>query len=102
MDNRYPFTPALGKTDTSAEAAASIEAVTARLQRAVLLAIRERGALGLTSHELAVRLGLERASVQPRTSELREMGLIRDSGQRRRNPNGKRAIAWVAKEVPNG
>lgn len=101
MADRYPFVPAHGQTDTSALAAASLDSVTARIQRAVLFAIGEVGARGLTSHELAVRLGMERTTVQPRTSELKEMGLICDSGIRRPNPNGKRAIAWIRKGVGN-
>lgn len=92
----YPHGPATGCTDTSRQAAAAISSVTAQVQREVLFAIRERGSLGLTCCELARRLGRERTTVQPRTSELRKLGLIRDSGQRRANPNGKRAIVWTA------
>jgi hypothetical protein len=58
-------------------------------------AIREAGAHGLTADELAVRLAMDRWSIQPRTSELRRKGLIRDSGQRRSNVTGKLAIVWV-------
>jgi DNA-binding MarR family transcriptional regulator len=101
MTDTYPFFPGARPVDTSIAAAIAMSGVTARVQRAVLLAIRERGPLGLTCCELAERLGMERTTVQPRTSELRRLGLIRDSGQRRFNPNGKRAIVWVAKEVTN-
>ena len=47
---------------------------------------------------------MERTTVQPRTSELKLLGLIEDSGERRRNRNGKRAIVWVAckREARNG
>jgi hypothetical protein len=38
---------------------------------------------------------MDRWTIQPRTSELRGEGLIRDSGQRRRNATGKLAIVWV-------
>jgi predicted transcriptional regulator len=91
----YPDGPALGRTDTSAEAARSISSASGRIQRMVHLAIAEVGARGLTSDELAERLGMERSTVQPRTSELKLLGLIRDSGQRRPNRNGKRAIVWT-------
>ncbi|SFR97551.1 hypothetical protein [Sphingomonas jatrophae] len=95
----YPHAPAPGWTDTSADAAASLEGVTARLQRMALRAIRRAGRRGLTAHELATTLHLERTTIQPRTSELRRLGRIIDSGQRRFNPNRKRAIVWVVKEV---
>lgn len=95
MDD-YPNAPAMGKTDTSAAAAEAIGTVSARVQRAVLHAVYNAGERGLTSHELAVTLGMERTTVQPRTTELRRLGKLRDSGQRRPNPNGKRAIVWAA------
>lgn len=100
----YPNTPASGRTDTSAEAAASIASASGRIQRMVQLAISEVGARGLTCEELAGRLGMERTTVQPRTSELKLLGLIEDSGQRRLNRNGKKAIVWVAckREARNG
>lgn len=97
LDN-YPVAPALGRTDTSAEAATSIAMATGRIQRMVYHAIGEVGSRGLTAEELAARLRMERTTVQPRTSELRLLGLIRDSGQRRPNKNGKKAIVWIACE----
>lgn len=96
MVDEYPYSPALGHTDTSAEAAAAVESITARVQRMVLSAVMSAGSNGHTAYELAVALKMERTTVQPRTSELRRLGRIRDSGQRRFNPNGKRAIVWVA------
>jgi hypothetical protein len=39
---------------------------------------------------------MDRWSIQPRTTELCRKGLIRDSGQRRRNATGKLAIVWIA------
>ena len=52
--------------------------------------------IGLTADELSARLEMDRWSIQPRTSELKRKGLIRDSGQRRPNRTGKQAIVWVA------
>ncbi len=98
MADQYPYVPATGPTDTSAEAAIAMEPVTARIQRLVLAAIKAAGSTGLTAHELAVTLGMERTTVQPRTSELRKQEFITDSGNRRPNPNGKNAIVWVAQE----
>lgn len=102
MSDAYPYSPAPGQTDTSAEAAQSLEGVSARIQRLVLAAIRSAGKAGLTAHEVSTVLRLERTTAQPRTSELRRLGRIVDSGQRRPNPNGKRAIVWIAREVAHG
>lgn len=72
-----------------------------RLQLIALTAVRSAGPYGLTAHEVAFRMRLDRASVQPRLSELRDKGLIADRGQRRRNTSGRRAIVWIAVESIN-
>ena len=92
----YPYSPGHCGIDTSADAARSIEIAASHLQRIALRAIRAAGARGLTTHELARLVAVHRDSIQPRTSELRRRGLIRDSGARRINPTGKHAIVWVA------
>lgn len=92
----YPSSPGWKRTDTSRAAAESIASSKATLQRKALAAIRDAGARGLTSEELARTLRVDFKAIQPRTSELRLEGKIRDSGQRRLNVSGKRAIAWVA------
>jgi hypothetical protein len=99
MMDFYPHAPALGKTDTSEEAAAFMERSAGTIRDKSLVAIRKAGARGLTAAELADALGMERSTVQPRTTELRLMDRIADSGRRRPNPNGKRAIVWIAKGV---
>ena len=101
-DPIYPDVPGWRNTDTSREAGEAIEPAAGRLQRLALRAIRDAGEAGLTADELAARLGFTRASIQPRTSELRRKHLVCDSGQRRRNASGKRAIVWTAEEVSNG
>lgn len=92
----YPDAPGHRGVETSIAAAAAIAPKLGRLQQIALEAIREAGWLGLTADELAEKVGMDRWSIQPRTSELKRKGLIRDSGQRRPNATGKRAIAWVA------
>ena len=60
------------------------------------------GAYGATAEELSDRLGYTRVSVQPRVSELRAKGKVRNSGKRRRNASsGKFAAVWVA-AMPEG
>ena len=93
----YPDAPGHRHVDTSVAAAVALAPVLGRLQRMALAAIRDAGWLGLTADELAARLGMDRWSIQPRTTELRRKGLIRDSGMRRPNATGKQAIVWLAK-----
>ena len=93
----YPDAPGHRNVDTSIAAANAIAPKMGRLQRMAEAAIREAGLYGLTADELAARLDMDRYSIQPRTSELRRKGLIRDSGLRRPNATGKQAIVWIAK-----
>jgi hypothetical protein len=92
----YPEAPGHRGVSTSIEAADAIESVTARLQRMALRAICAAGPNGLTADELAATLNCNRYTIQPRTTELRRKHLIIDSGARRLNVTGKRAIVWVA------
>lgn len=92
----YPDAPGHRGVETSVAAGEALAPKLGRLQRLAEAAIREAGWLGLTADELANRLELDRWSIQPRTSELKRKGLIRDSGQRRPNATGKLAIVWVA------
>ena len=91
----YPDSPGHRNVDTSVAAANDIAPKLGRLQRMATEAIKAAGDDGLTADELAVRLMLDRWSIQPRTSELRRKGVIRDSGCRRKNNTGKLAIVWV-------
>lgn len=102
MNDSYPNSPAVGRTDTSAAAAMAVAPITGRVQRLVWGAINQAGFVGMTTNELAETLQMDRSTVQPRTSELRRLGRIKDSGQRRFNSNRKRAIVWVAQEVSHG
>ncbi|UAB78405.1 hypothetical protein INR77_01265 [Erythrobacter sp. SCSIO 43205] len=94
--SRYPDAPGHRNVDTSIAAANALAPKLGRLQRLAHTAIKAAKERGLTADELAANLGMDRYSIQPRTSELRRKGLIRDSGQRRRNSSGKAAIVWVA------
>ena len=93
----YPHTPGHRNVDTSIAAANDLAPKLGRLQRMAETTIRDAGARGLTADELSARLDMDRWSIQPRTSELRRKGLIRDSGQRRPNGSGKLAIVWTAR-----
>jgi len=91
----YPSTPGHRGVDTSIAAANALAPRLGRLQQLALETIRDAG--GLTSDELAGRLGVERWAMRPRTAELRKLGLIIDTGQRRRNCTGRASIVWFAK-----
>ena len=97
-DPIYPATPGHRWVGTSMEAADTIAPKVGRLQRMTLAAIRDAGWNGLTADEAAERLNADRYSIQPRTSELKLLGLIVDSKQRRKNRTGKRAIVWTVPE----
>ena len=105
-DSRYPCTPGHRGIDTSIMAAADITATLGRMQALVLGAVISAGPHGVTTNEAANQLRMDRGTVQPRTNELRRFGLIQDSGQRRLNANGKKAIVWIAshikKDLPHG
>ena len=92
----YPEVPGSTNDSTSKEAADAIAGSAKSLRALALKEIKYAWSPGLTTDELALRMGVDRGSVQPRTSELKALGLIRDSGQRRRNANCKRVIVWVA------
>lgn len=92
----YPNAPGHRGVETSIAASEAIAPKLGRLQRMALAAIREADWSGHTADELADQLSMDRYSIQPRTSELKRKGLIRDSGQRRPNSSGKLAIVWVA------
>ncbi|RYD89419.1 MAG: hypothetical protein EOP50_17580, partial [Sphingobacteriales bacterium] len=74
----YPDAPGHRGIDTSIGAADALTPDLGRLQRMTEAAIRSAGYDGLTADEAASRLGMERWSIQPRTSELLRKGLIRD------------------------
>lgn len=94
----YPDSPGHRGVDTSVEAADAIAPRQATLQRQVLDVIVDAGDHGATTNEIADKLQIDRGSIQPRTSELRSKREIMDSGERRENANGKRAIVWKVQE----
>jgi len=93
----YPDAPGHRGVETSVAASEALQPKLGRLQALAAATIREAGERGLTADELAAKLRLDRWSVQPRTSELRRKGLVKDSGRRRPNITGKFAIVWIAR-----
>ncbi|WP_288338499.1 hypothetical protein [uncultured Sphingomonas sp.] len=85
----------MGRTDTSAAAYAGIAPVADHLRAIVHRVLCEHPA-GLTVDETCAIAEYPRYSLQPRFTELRHKGMIRDTGERRRNVSGANAIVWRA------
>jgi hypothetical protein len=98
----YPDAPGHRGVATSIEAADAMAPKIGRLQRMAIDGIAGQREHGATADELAELLDLDRYSIQPRTSELSRKGLIVDSGLRRRNATGKRAIVWCLPQYKRG
>lgn len=92
----YPEGPGARQADTSVAAAEAIAPRVENIRADVLKAITRNGAYGLTADEAAMVLGLTPFTTRPRCTELKALGFIKDSGGRRVNASGKRAIVWVA------
>lgn len=92
----YPDAPGHRGIDTSIAAAAALAPDLSRLQQLAATAIKAAGVNGLTSDEVAERIGVLRWTIRARTAELRSKGVIVDSGRRRENVTGRQAIVWVA------
>jgi hypothetical protein len=92
----YPNAPAIGKTDTSAEAAERVSKIANLLCDLALNKIYENPSTG---SEIVESLRerhpqIDVLSIRPRLTELKERGRIRDTGERRKNPKGKNEIVW--------
>lgn len=89
----YPNEPgSKGGHGTSEAAADAIAPLASGYRREALDAVRALG--GCTVLEACDLKGRERWTLQPRFSELKDMGLIEPSGDRRRNPSGQSAVVW--------
>lgn len=92
----YPREPGWKHTDTSRDAAEAIKPSTGYLREKVLSFLSQYGPS--TSREISIGLGIDYASIQPRTSELRRLQKIKDSGERRADSKtGKRVIVWAVR-----
>jgi hypothetical protein len=80
----------------SAETLASLdEPRLARLQTSVYETLRMMRTFGATVDELEKKLNLSHQTCSPRVLELRQKGLVVDSGKRRLTRSGRRARVWV-------
>jgi hypothetical protein len=79
--------------DTSQEAANKVRS--RKVYADVLRVLRDFGPA--TDFEIAARLGGQQTSIGKRRGELRDAGLVADSGERRPSPSGSNAIVWKIK-----
>ncbi len=86
--------PAAQDTDTSRAAAGSMEDCAATLRGQCLAALETRN---LTADEIAAAINETVLAIRPRVTELRMQGLVFDSGLRRPNESGRKAIVWTRK-----
>lgn len=87
----YPQAAGFKGTETSQAAAETIDCHTLR---AKVVEVLERAG-PLTADQCAARMGLSILSVRPRFSELRNLGKVQDTGERRENSSGRRAVVWA-------
>ncbi len=86
----YPIEAGWKATDTSREAAVSVDAATVRAVVEAWLTTHGPH----TADEVAAGLKLSVLTVRPRCTELKRLHRILDTGERRPNLSGRRAIVW--------
>ena len=98
-DGQYGgFPPHVKQSDTSKEAALSVVDTAMSVRHQVLRLIAKCGTRGLTTDEIERILARSHQTVSARVKELRNDGLVVDSGSRRRTRFGRRAAVWVTRE----
>lgn len=87
--SQYPHSPGFKDCETSKAAAAAISRSVQNIRDNVRDAFLFFGPM--TADEAAARIGLSILTVRPRVSELVKMGILHDTGERRRNLSGHSA-----------
>lgn len=90
----YPNVPGSAPVDTSEEAAESMRNSAPTLRAKAMEIIRRTPS---TADEVAATLNQTVLAIRPRITELFKMGRIEDTGYRRKNASGRRAVVWAAK-----
>jgi len=98
-----PELPALGKVETSREAAISLVGLPVNtVRRNIYLAVREKGERGATANEIERTTGLRSCTVSARFKELRDAGVIVRTNQKRKTESGRNAFVHVASDFQRG
>jgi len=87
--------PFVAVSDTSREAAQSIEPHLARLEKQVHEFVRDTGIFGATCDEIEQRLGMSHQTASARLRRLAKAGYVHDSQNRRKTRSGRNAVVWV-------
>jgi len=83
--DEYPHKAGHRKVDTSIEVAEKVNKTLKRVAKIVLLELEKVYPKGLTGTEIANKCNRSILSVRPRTTELKLLGLIIDTEERRKN-----------------
>ena len=96
-----PTGPAARPTDpaTSAAAAADAKVSAGSMRLAVLTWLDRAQEHGMTDFELADATGRQQTSIGKRRGELRDAGLVGDSGRTRPSPSGSKAVVWTITDL---
>lgn len=78
--------------ETKIEAYEAIKPSAATMRQKVIDFIEEHGAS--TDEEISNGVPMHRSTVTPRRNELMHLGVIVDSGERRKTATGRKAIVW--------
>lgn len=84
---------------TSRRAAAHVTATLGKRQQEVLTIFRRTGIGGLTADEVAGCLGWHVTTVRPRITELKQKGILEQTGEERPTPLGMMAYVYRMTEV---
>jgi hypothetical protein len=102
---RVPLTPPAhhnAPAGTSGVAAGRIAGHAKDLRARVLAFIVEQGPHGATDDEGEAALGIKPQTYTPRRGELVALGLVVDSGRRRRTASGRPAAVWIVPRFATG
>lgn len=90
----FPFPATRASDPDTSHMAARMTEPTAGTHRGRCLRLLQEHPEGLTDFDLARLTGLQQTSIGKRRGELRDAGMVQDSGRRRRAPSGALAIVW--------
>lgn len=94
---KYPHAPGHQLTDTSHAAAKKMTGVAGKLAKRVLSELKLNGPM--TADQMAEHLKESPFSIRPRFTQLKELGLIEDTGVRAKNAQGNAMAVCRAKEI---
>jgi hypothetical protein len=87
LAEKYPHSPGFRVAGgTSEESAAKVAPHAGRLRQTILKVFMAEPARGFLPDEIATLINERELVIRPRCSELRRLGLLRFTGQRRKNP----------------